>query len=399
MSLNDILTIALAFLVMAIIGLGLAYVYLTYKNKQKENAIENKNDNKDNGKEKQKANSYTKLSVFDFMQFDKVEDNMIIQDNGQKYLMVVECDGVNYDLMSGVEKAAVEAGFVQFLNSLRYTIQIYTQTRTVNIEDSLLNYRARTDEIKKTLDTKTRNHKALIQSGTATEKQIDDSSLEIKRLQNMYDYGVDVINNIEKTSQNKNVLRKHYYIIVPYYASEIDNDLLDQEEKRNMIFAELYTRAQSIIRTLYACSMKCKILNSYEIADLLYMAYNRDEAETYGIDKALRAGYTELYSTAPDIVDKKIKELDKKIEDDGLKLAVKTVENVRSAKEKRLAKKEKNFDELVIEMAKQLIKENEDTIGKEVSREAVKELSKTKEEGGEVDEEKTAKKRTRKNTK
>ena len=43
------------------------------------------------------------------MQFDKIEDNMIVQDNGARYLMVVECEGVNYDLMSNMEKAAVEA--------------------------------------------------------------------------------------------------------------------------------------------------------------------------------------------------------------------------------------------------------------------------------------------------
>lgn len=398
MSLSDILVVVLAFLIFAIMGLALAYLYITYKNKQKENTIENKSEKEEN-KEKTKSNSYTKLSVFDFMQFDKVEDNMIVQDNGQRYLMVVECEGVNYDLMSGVEKTAVEAGFVQFLNSLRYTIQIYTQTRTVNIEDSILNYRSRIDEINKELETKTRNHKALLQGGMATEKQIEASSLEIKRLQNMYDYGVDVINNIEKTSQNKNVLRKHYYIIVPYYASEIDNDLLDEEEKRNMIFAELYTRAQSIIRTLYACNMKCKILNSYEIADLLYMAYNRDEAETYGIDRALRAGYTELYSTAPDIVDKKMRELDKKIEEDGLKLAVETVEKVKSAKEKRLEKKEKDFNKLVAQMARDLIKENRRIVGKEIADEAIKELEKTNEEGGDTNNEEKPKKRTRKSTK
>ena len=292
---------------------------------------------------------------------------------------------------------AVEAGFVQFLNSLRHTVQIYTQTRTVNIEDSILNYKARVDEINKSLDAKKRNHRALLQSGIASEKQITDSQIELNRLQNMYDYGIDIINNIEKTSQNKNVLRKHYYIIVPYYASEIDNDLLDDEEKRNMIFAELYTRAQSIVRTLYACSMKCKVLNSYEIADLLYMAYNRDEAETYGIDRALRAGYTELYSTAPDVVDKKLEELDKKIEEDGLKLAIKTIEKVKSSKQKKLERKEKSFDDLVREMAKELIKDNKNVLDKEISEEAIAEIDKTKEERGVVNEEKQ--KRTRKNAK
>ena len=229
-------------------------------------------------------------------------------------------------------------------------------------------------------------------------KQIDDANKETARLQNLYDYGIDVVENIEKTSQNRNVLRKHYYIIVPYYSSEIDNDLLDPEEKRNMIFAELYTRAQAIIRTLFACSMKCRILNSYEIADLLYVAYNRDDSEIYGIDRALKAGYNELYSTAQDIVDKKMSALDKKIEQDALKLATEKIEEVKSEKQKRLEKKEQSFEELVKDMAKQMLKDNQLMIGRQVAKEAINKIDETKEEGGNKDEEKRTK-RTRKSAK
>ena len=343
---------------------------------------------------------FTEIPVFDFMQFDKIEDNMIVQDNETRYLMVIECEGVNYDLMSNMEKTAVEAGFVQFLNSLRHTIQIYTQTRTVNIEESIMNYRAKIEELAKTLETKQRKHTAMIQEGIATQKQIEDSKREIARLQNLYDYGVDVVENIEKTSQNKNVLRKHYYIIVPYYSSEIDGDMLDPEEQRNMIFSELYTRAQSIIRTLFACSMKCRILNSYELADLLYVAYNRDESEVYGIDKALRAGYNDLYTTGQDIIDKKMAALDEKIEQEALKLAINKVEEAKSEKEKKLEKKEKSFSDLVKEMAKQMLNDNETILGKEIADSAIDKINKTKEEGGNDNEEKEkTTKKPRNNTK
>lgn len=397
MSFTDILNIILACLIMVVIGLAIAYVYISYKNKNVEGNGPN-SEKKDKKQVDKKGNTYTKIPVFDFMQFDKIEDNMIVQDDGARYLMVVECEGVNYDLMSNMEKAAVEAGFVQFLNSLRHTIQIYTQTRTVNIEESIMNYRAKIEELNKTLEIKQRKYTSMVQEGIATQKQLDDAKREIARLQNLYDYGVDVVENIEKTSQNKNVLRKHYYIIVPYYSSEIDNDMLDSEEKRNMIFAELYTRAQSIIRTLFACSMKCRILNSYELADLLYVAYNRDESEVYGIDKALRAGYNELYSTGQDIIDKKIAALDEKIEQDALKLAIEKVEQVKSEKEKKLAKKEKSFEELVKEMAKQMLQENQTILGQEIAKDAIDKIDETKEEGGEKNEKKTIK-RTRKNTK
>lgn len=171
MSLSDILNIILACLGMLIVVLTITSVYLNYKSKYTD---EVKTDEKFKGKNerKEKNSEYTKLSVFDFMEFDKIEDNMIVQDDGKRYLMVVECEGVNYDLMSGMEKAAVEAGFVQFLNSLRYTIQIYTQTRTVNIEESISNYKQRLDEIAKNLDYKKRKQTAMIQEGIATRKTI-----------------------------------------------------------------------------------------------------------------------------------------------------------------------------------------------------------------------------------
>ena len=392
MSLMDGLNIALAILLMVVVGLALAYVYMWYKNRTTESNGDNKSKEE---KTKQKASEYTKKSIFEFMQFDKIEDNMIVQDNGEKYLMVIECEGVNYDLMSEMEKVAVEAGFVQFLNSLRYTIQIYTQTRTINIEDSLVNYRQKLEEIAKNLENKNRKYASMLQAGETDQKLLQDTKMEVKRLQNLYEYGADVVENIAKISQNKNVLRKHYYIVVPYYTSELASDLLDEEEKRNMVFNELYTRAQAIIRTLYACSMKCKILDSYELADLLYVAYNRDEAEVYGIDKALRAGYTELYSTGQDVVEKKINALDRKMEEDALKLAVNTIEEVKSEKTRRLQVKEKSFEELVKEMAEKMLKENSNIVGKEVAQEAINKIEKTKEKGGEKNEK--AEKRTRAN--
>lgn len=388
MSLSDILNIILACLIMIVMVLAITLVYLNYKNKHTDE-VEKEEKSKDKKEGKEKNSEYTKLSVFDFMEFDKIEDNMIVQDGGKRYLMVIECEGVNYDLMSNMEKTAVEAGFVQFLNSLRHTIQIYTQTRTVNIEESISNYRAKIEELSKALENKKRQHSLMIQDGIATGKQIEESRREIARLENLYDYGVDVVDNIEKTSLNKNVLRKHYYIIVPYYSEEIEGGMMSEDEKKNMIFSELYTRAQAIIRTLFACSMKCRILNSYEIADLLYVAYNRDESEVYGIDKALRAGYTELYSTAQDIIDKKMLALDEKIEQNALKLAIEKIEEAKSDKEKKLAKKEKSFEELVKEMAKQMLKDNQTVLGQDIAKDAIEKIEETKEEGGNNDEKKT----------
>lgn len=390
-SLMSSLTIVLVMLILFIIVLAFIYWYLSYKNKK---SSEEEEKTTVQGSTTKVATEYTKKSIFKFMQFDKIEDNMIVQDNKQKYLMVIECEGINYDLMSQMEKTAVEAGFVQFLNTLRYPIQLYTQTRTINISDSIQNYKNRLEETKKELDNKQQEYNRFLKNENYNENQAEMLKRELMRMKHLYEYGQDVVDSIQKTSQNKNVLRKHYYIVVPYYSSEIGTDLMDEEEKQSMIFSELYTRAQSLIRALFACEMKCKILNSEELVELLYVAYNRDESETYSVERAIRAGYNELYATAPDVLDKRMKAIDKQIEEKAIELAKETIDEVRLEKERKIKKKEENFEELVRQMAEALVKENEKYVGKDVAEKAVKKINKT-EEGGDTNEQKE--KRTRRN--
>ena len=89
----------------------------------------------------------TKESIYEFMEFDEVVDNMIVRKNGTQYVMVLQCNGVNYDLMSEIEKISVEEGFVQFLNTLRFPIQLYVQSRTLNLKDIIDSYKGRVDNL------------------------------------------------------------------------------------------------------------------------------------------------------------------------------------------------------------------------------------------------------------
>lgn len=400
----DMLTIIAVVLFMVVVVLIMAYWYMKRKESQPQKEENSNSNNTQNleikSKEQNKQTSqYTKLSVFDFMEFDKIEDNMIVQNGGKRYLMVVSCEGINYDLMSEVEKTSVEAGFVQFLNTLRHPIQLYTQTRTINISSSIENYSKKIEEIKLELDKKQLEYNKMLQTGSYSSDTIKELRVEIARLQNLYDYGKDITQNIEKMSLNKNVLKKHYYIVIPYNTADLGNEMLNEEEKKQMVFSELYTRAQALIRTLFACSMKCKVMDSYELAELLYVAYNRDESEVYGIEKALKAGYTELYSTAPDVLDKKMIALNKAIEEKAVEMAKNHVDEIRTEKQKAVKKKEESFDDLVEQMAKAILKENERYIGKDVAKEAINRVNGKKQKKEENANDKEEKKRTRRTTK
>lgn len=384
----------------AVVLFILVIIYIVLKAKEKKTFDRNDENIESDKKstEKHTTQALGKKSIFDFMEFDKIEDNMIIQRNGRKYIMAVECQGVNYDLMSGVEKTGVEEGFVQFLNTLRFPIQIYVQTRTVNLESSLDAYKKRVSQIEANLYKMNQQYEEMVDSERYTKEQLNKAFYEITKQRNLYEYGKDIIYDTEKMSLNKNILNKKYFIIISYSPNEMGENEYDKSEIQSMAFSELYTRAQSLMRTISACGVNGKILNSVELAELLYVAYNRDESETFDLKKAAKADYDSLYSTAPDVLQKRIKELDKEIERKALDKVTEDVEKYRSKYREQVEEKESSIDELANEMAKLILDENREYLGNEMVDELLKEQN-IEEGGNDKDEKKAKKTRTRKTTK
>lgn len=376
---TDFLTIILYVMLagMFMLAIALVFVYMNMKAKEKK-AVEEQNKKTKDTKNVKKSSSKTFNvgSVFDFMEFDKIEDNMIIQKKGSRYVMVVECQGINYDLMSQAEKVGVEEGFIQFLNTLSHPVQIYTQTRKINLESSIQTYKAEVDKIEQEYNRAKIRYQNVMASPRASEEQKKQALYEFTKDKNLYEYGKDIIYNTEKMSLNRNILNKKYYIVIPYFSEELGQNDFDKDEIKEMAFSELYTRAQSIIRTLSVSGVVGRVLSSVELADLLYFAYNRDEAEVYGVDKAIRAGYNELYSTAQDYMDKKMDILDKQIEKEALDLASEKVAQVQTEKQKEYQRKVETEDDIINNLAQLIIQENEAMLGKDVAEKAKEKVRK-----------------------
>ena len=227
MTINTITMILIAVLLVMFLLLGiLCILYFKSRNQKTDNTKKTSN----TVSAEKTTKSYTVESVFDFMEFDKIEDNMIITKKGTKYVMVVECQGVNYDLMSEVEKNAVEEGFIQFLNTLRHPVQIYTQTRTINLENSIQTYRSKVQEIESQLEKEKLQYDKMVNSGNYTDEEIKAAFYELTKTTNLYEYGKDIIYTTEKMSLNKNVLNQKYYVVIPYYPEELGENNFDRQK-------------------------------------------------------------------------------------------------------------------------------------------------------------------------
>ena len=319
METTTILMIALGCVLVLGLLLGAIYYFITSSEKKKQAAAQQQAERYISG-----AADVPISSMDQFMEFDEVKDNMIIRKNRTQYVMAIQCQGVNYDLLSEEEKLAVEEGFIQFLNTLRFPIQLYVQTRTLNLKDIIEEYRARMNEKKDEIEKLRMKLEQIKLTGNLD--QIEKTEFEIRRRENVFEYGMDISEYIARMSVNSNILQQKTYVIISYYASEIgEAGNMSKEELDNRCFSELYTRCQSVIRTLASSEVYGKILSSEELAELLYVAYNREDSENLQLTKVLDAEYDSLYNKGKDILLKKQEKLDEQIQLEAIDLATDSI--------------------------------------------------------------------------
>ncbi len=194
----------------------------------------------------------------------ELRDNVVIMKDGS-FRAVVACKSINFDLMSNVEREAVEYSYQNFLNSLKFTTQILVRSQRVDI-------------------------------GPYIEKLS-----EIRRNNDNMLLGVlmdDYINFIDVLSQEANIMDKAFFIVIPYYSSPDAEKVIQQTKNLFKSFSkskvpevtridratydkalsELTNRVDSVISGLFQIGIHSVRLNTKELAELYYNFNNPDTA-------------------------------------------------------------------------------------------------------------------------
>ena len=278
----------------------------------------------------------TRGEIREFMEFDKVKDGMIIRKDGKQFIMVIQGSGVNYDLASETDQLTIEQGFQQFLNVLKQPVQIYVQTRMVNFKHILDGYIEKSEKIKKERDDVKERLIEAKNSGNETEYK--KLIFELRRKENLYEYIMDAIKTTEDMSGNKHVLERKNYIVVSIYRDEIGRNIneLDEEEVEDKAYRELITRCRGLMEALSSAMVSTRILDSEELIDLLFVAYNRDDTEYINVEDHVKADYDSFYKVSKDVFLKEKELIERKIEQDAMRLVTESIKSVDREKQEEL---------------------------------------------------------------
>jgi type IV secretory pathway VirB4 component len=197
----------------------------------------------------------------DFVPIKEVRDGvLILKDNSLRSILIAS--SLNFSLKSEEERNAILYQFQDFLNSLDFPVQIYIQSRRLDIRP----YLALLEERRK--------------------EQIND----LMKIQTE-----EYITFIKKFTDDNNIMTKSFFIVISYDPAVIQggalklNKLLNRGEKESDIkqkmqnFEENRTQLEQRIGAVEQGLMRCGVrtikLGTEEVIELFYKIFNPGETE------------------------------------------------------------------------------------------------------------------------
>jgi len=204
----------------------------------------------------------------DFVEIKEIKDGIIILKSGGMRTVLMT-SSLNFALKSNDEQSAIINQYQNFLNSLDFSVQIFVQSRPVNINPYL-------DVLKEAEKTQTS---------------------ELVKIQTK-EY-IDFIKTLVETT---NIMTKNFYVVVPFSPSVLKiseskggiiskiktavgygSKTKEEDEKSESLFLEyqeqLLQRTDVVIGELIRLGVRAVPLNTEEIIELFYYLYNPGEAE------------------------------------------------------------------------------------------------------------------------
>ena len=193
-----------------------------------------------------------------FVPVKEIKNGIIVLKDGS-YRGILICSAVNFGLRSADEQHAIIMGFQNFLNTLDFSIQIVVNSRKMDLRPYL----------------------------TLLQEKAPDQKTELMQIQ-LREY----IEFIKSFAEQANIMTKSFYIVVPYSPRTSTASAMNFLKRGNTSTktaaaeisfeesrAQLGQRLSLIMSGLEGTGVRSVPLDTEEVVELLYRAFNPGELE------------------------------------------------------------------------------------------------------------------------
>jgi hypothetical protein len=198
----------------------------------------------------------------------EIRDGVVIMNDGT-FRAVVMCKSINFDLMSPQEREAVEFSFQGFLNSLYFPIQIFIRSQKVDLKPYLEKLdKIRTQQDNMLLGMLMQDYLAFL-SDIASQTNIMDKKFYV--VTSYPDPNQDIRSAIKQSTG-------FFSGMMDLFGSSKAPHVVIDEAVLAKAKDELRNRVQATLQGLMQCGVHGLPLDTQELIELYYDAYNPDTA-------------------------------------------------------------------------------------------------------------------------
>lgn len=195
----------------------------------------------------------------DFVPVKEVRDGIVILKNGGMR-SVIMASSLNFALKSQDEQNSIIYQFQNFLNSLDFSVQIFVQSKKLDIRPYI----------------------------SLLEDRYKEQITDLMKIQTR-----EYIEFIKTFTENSNIMTKSFFVVVPYTPAAIgSSDVMgkilkkntkDMSQERTENFEEnrsqLEQRVSVVEQGLIRCGIRVAVLGTEEVIELFYKIFNPGETE------------------------------------------------------------------------------------------------------------------------
>lgn len=195
----------------------------------------------------------------EFVPIKEVRDGVMVLKNGGMRAVVL-ATSINFALKSVEEQESVIYQFQNFLNSLDFSMQIYVQSRRLDIRPYL----------------------------NLLEERLRAQNTDLMRMQI-----TEYINFVKGLTELSSIMTKSFFVVIPYAPSAASvsgltntfsskkSAVLEQEKDDHFeeVKSQLEQRVGVVEQGLARCGVKIARLGSEELVELFYRIFNPGDAE------------------------------------------------------------------------------------------------------------------------
>lgn len=232
------------------------------------------------------------------LDIDNINNDMLVAVKNPICAMVIECKGINFELMSKNEKSQVEKTFSNFVNNLEYPLQLYIQTRTIHYKNTSPMYDTMQKKYETELRTLMEKLNEIETSAEPNTSELVPTLAKIRKKQKIYEYAKLLRSEVEKIKKNNVIIQNNYYIVLNYFSINPEQKVnLKLQNNLDIIRDDLKSKCSIIIENLKNCGVEAYILNSYQLAELFCSAFLCEEEHMFRLRDLLESGFLRVSSS------------------------------------------------------------------------------------------------------